>query len=53
MPVNDLTVLDAWIERHPEAPSRPEAMRQIIRERLGTDPGSTVIPNIVTGRDIV
>jgi hypothetical protein len=37
---------------HPEAPSRPEAIRQILTKKLGIDAGLPVIPNIVTGRDI-
>jgi hypothetical protein len=38
---------------HPEAPSQTEAIRQILTKKLGIDPGVTVIPNIVSGRDIV
>jgi hypothetical protein len=35
LPPNQLTALDEWITRQPEAPSRPEAIRQILTEKLG------------------
>ena len=32
---DQLAALDAWIEDQPEKPTRPEAVRAILRERLG------------------
>jgi hypothetical protein len=49
-----LAALDAWIVRHPEIKlSRPEAIRQILAGTLATRRPSTILPNFVTGRDIV
>jgi hypothetical protein len=50
-----IEAIDAWIARSAEPkPSREEAVRQLIVGRLGADGHqSTVIPGMVTGRDIV
>lgn len=49
-----LAAIDAWIARHDEPrPDRAEAVRQIVAGRLGTHLPSTVVPDLVTGRDIV
>lgn len=46
--------LDAWIARHPEPrPARPEAIRRLLAGSLGSNHPSTVVPGLVTGRDIV
>jgi hypothetical protein len=34
LPPDDLAALDAWIDRQPAPPSRPEAIRLILREKL-------------------
>jgi hypothetical protein len=50
-----LQAIDNWIARHDDPkPSREEAVAQLVSARLGADEGhqSTVIPGIVTGRDI-
>ncbi len=50
-----MAAIDAWIARSPDPkPDREEAVRQLIVGRLGADGHqSTVIPGVVTGRDIV
>lgn len=49
-----LAALDAWIARHPEPqPARPEAIRRLLAGALGSNHPSTVVPGLVTGRDIV
>lgn len=49
-----LEAIDGWIARHPApAPTREEAVRELIAGRLGTHSPSTVLPGLVTGRDIV
>ncbi len=51
-----IEAIDAWITRHPDPkPSREEAVVQLVIGRLGADDvhQSTVIPGMVTGRDIV
>lgn len=51
-----IEAIDAWIARHPEPkPSREDAVVQLVVGRLGAENGlqSTVIPGMVTGRDIV
>lgn len=51
---DQLAALDDWIARHPDPkPSRPEAVRQILAGALGAHGPSSVIPSVVTGRDIV
>lgn len=52
---DQIEAIDAWIARSPDPkPSREEAVRQLIVGRLGADGHqSTVIPGMVTGRDIV
>ena len=52
---DQIEAIDAWIGRSAEPkPSREEAVRQLIVGRLGADGHqSTVIPGMVTGRDIV
>jgi hypothetical protein len=51
---DQLALLDAWVARQPDPkPSRPEAVRQILAGALGAHGPSTMIPKIVTGRDIV
>jgi hypothetical protein len=46
--------LDAWIARHPEPhPGREEAVRRLLAGALGSSRPSTVMPGLVTGRDIV
>ncbi|SNS09977.1 hypothetical protein SAMN06295912_101336 [Sphingomonas laterariae] len=50
---DDVEALDAWIERHADPrPTREEALRLIVAGALGTHRPSTILPNIVTGRDI-
>lgn len=49
---DQLSALDAWIERQPDQPSRAEAVRHLLAGMLGTAAPSTVLPNMVTGRDI-
>jgi hypothetical protein len=52
----EIAAIDAWIARHDDPkPSREDAVRQLVAGRLGVEQGhsSTVIPSIVTGRDIV
>jgi len=34
LPPDQLAALDAWIEGQPEKPTRPEAVRAILREKL-------------------
>ncbi|HWL47015.1 MAG TPA: hypothetical protein VNQ31_04790 [Sphingomonadaceae bacterium] len=49
-----VAALDAWIARHPEPqPARPEAIRRLLAGALGSNHPSTVVPGLVTGRDIV
>jgi len=49
-----LMAVDAWIARHDEPkPSRGEAIAQLVAGRLGAHAPSTVLPGLVTGRDIV
>ena len=51
-----IAAIDAWIERHADPkPTREEAVCQLIVGRLGAEDGhpSTVVPEFVTGRDIV
>ena len=51
---DQLEALDAWIARHDAPqPSRSEAIRRIIAGTLASDRPSTILPNLVTGRDIV
>ena len=46
--------LDAWIARSKEPTlTREEAVGHVLRAALGHDTPSTIIPGIVTGRDIV
>lgn len=35
LPPAQLAALDAWIDQQESAPSRPEAIRLILREHLG------------------
>lgn len=35
LPPSDLAALDMWIARQPNAPSRPEAIRALLRQKLG------------------
>jgi hypothetical protein len=51
-----VAAIDGWIARHDEPkPTREDAVCQLITARLGAEEEhpSTVIPNLVTGRDIV
>ncbi|UAK25392.1 hypothetical protein [Sphingomonas nostoxanthinifaciens] len=49
-----IEAIDAWIARaDPPLPSREEAVRQLVSGRLGAHGPSTVLPDFVTGRDIV
>ena len=49
-----IEAIDAWIARHPApAPTREAAVRELIAGRLGAHGPSTVLPGLVTGRDIV
>jgi hypothetical protein len=49
-----LMAVDAWIARHDDPkPSRGEAIARLVAGRLGAHKPSTIIPGLVTGRDIV
>ena len=51
-----IAAIDAWIARHPDPkPTREEAVCQLVIGHLGADDNhrSTVLPGLVTGRDIV
>lgn len=49
-----LAAIDAWIARHPEPrPDRAAAVRELVLGRLGGHVPSTMLPGLVTGRDIV
>lgn len=51
-----IAAIDAWIARHEDPkPTREEAVCQLVIGRLGADDEhhSTVLPGLVTGRDIV
>jgi len=49
-----LMAVDAWIARHDNPkPSRSEAVASLVAGRLGAHKPSTVLPGLVTGRDIV
>ena len=51
---DQLAAIDAWIERHPDPkPDRAAAVRELVLGRLGAHAPSTILPNLVTGRDIV
>lgn len=54
---SEMAAIDAWIARHDDPkPSREDAVRQLVDGRLGVDQAgrsSTMIPSLVTGRDIV
>ena len=46
--------IDDWIARCDEPrPSREEAVRQLVTGRLGAEGPRTMIPKLVSGRDIV
>jgi hypothetical protein len=51
-----IAAIDRWIARHSDPkPSREEAVYQLVVGRLGAEDEhrSTMLPGIVTGRDIV
>jgi hypothetical protein len=49
-----LAAVDAWIARHDDPkPSRGEAIARLVAGRLGAHKPSTIMPGLVTGRDIV
>jgi hypothetical protein len=49
-----LAAIDAWIARHDAPrPSREEAVRQLVAGRLGAYGPRTILPDEVTGRDVV
>lgn len=51
-----IEAIDAWIARHPDPkPTREEAVCRLVIGRLGAEDEfpSTVIPGLVTGRDII
>jgi hypothetical protein len=51
-----IEAIDAWIARHADPkPSREKAVAQLVIGRLGAEDEhpSTIMPGIVTGRDIV
>ncbi len=48
-----LAALDAWIARAKGAPSRGEAVASLLAGALGSHSPSSVLPSLVTGRDIV
>ena len=51
---DQIEAIDAWIARHDEPrPSRDQAVREIVAGRLGAHGPSTMLPGLVTGRDIV
>ena len=51
---DELAAIDAFIARAPDPkPDRSEAVRQLVRGRLAVDGPSTILPDMVTGRDIV
>jgi hypothetical protein len=53
---DQIKAIDAWIARHPDPkPTREEAVCQLVIGRLGAEDErpSTVLPGLVTGRDIV
>jgi hypothetical protein len=52
--VDQIEAIDAWIarSRNPEM-SREDAVVQIVTGRLGAHGPSTILPDPVTGRDIV
>lgn len=50
----DIAALDGWIARQPEPhPTRGQAVREILAGVLGSHHESTILPGLVTGRDIV
>jgi hypothetical protein len=50
----ELEAIDAFIARAPDPkPDRAEAVRQLVRGRLAAHGPSTILPDLVTGRDIV
>jgi len=50
----EMAAIDGWIARHADPrPSREEAVRQIVAGRLAAHTPSTILPDEVTGRDIV
>jgi len=51
---DQIAAIDAWIGRHAEPrPDRAEAVRQIVTGRLAAHGPSTILPDEVTGRDVV
>jgi hypothetical protein len=49
-----LMAVDAWIARHDDPkPSRSKAIAELVAGRLGAHSPSTIMPDLVTGRDIV
>ena len=49
-----IAAIDAWIARHDDPkPDRATAVQQLVAGRLGADRPSTMLPGLVTGRDIV
>ena len=49
-----IEAIDEWIARCAEPrPTREEAVRQLVTGRLGAEGPHTMIPKLVTGRDIV
>ena len=51
---DQIDAIDAWIARHDEPrPGRDQAVREIVAGRLGAHGPSTMLPGLVTGRDIV
>lgn len=49
-----MRAIDAWIARHGDPkPDRAAAVRELVAGRLGAHAPSTILPGLVTGRDIV
>ena len=38
LPDSEVTALDRWIETQPDAPTRPEAIRRLVRKALDGEP---------------
>jgi len=54
LPGHVLEAVDDWIARHDDPkPSRSDAIAQILAGRLASERPSTIVPGLVTGRDIV
>jgi len=49
-----IEAIDAWIARHDAPrPTREEAIVSLLKGVLGANAPSTVVPNLVTGRDVL